>query len=281
MHSRENNKSPGFNGLTTNFYKLLFLITLWYKSPHGLPAARCHIIIKGDHTLLKNWRPAILLNTDYTIFTNMPTNRLQQVLPLITLAGGKKKYQREQATTSDNDLAQVFIQMLRKCCFWTKLFFQGIKVIIDRNCRVLYYYRMRHTMNTLVVIFRWLTFWNQITKMTCSLCEAFYGEISSRECNSKLLEKKCGIIQAGSIQYIPFKFSTLEVAWPGWSEDTAARISRELLRRELRQTQHHNRSDNEGTTAQSPHEDEQRFEGEIEKEINKFKYFLKEADDLM
>lgn len=81
----------------------------------------------------------------------MPTNRLQQVLPLITLAGGKKKYQREQATSSDNVLAQVPIQMLRKCCFWTKLFFQGIKVIIDRNCRVLYYYRMPHTMSTLVV----------------------------------------------------------------------------------------------------------------------------------
>lgn len=57
----------------------------------------------------------------------MPTNRLQQVLPLITLAGGKKKYQREQATTSDNDLAQVPIQMLRKCCFWTKLFFRALK----------------------------------------------------------------------------------------------------------------------------------------------------------
>ena len=42
-------------------------------------------------------------------------------------------------------------------------------------------------------------------------------------------------------------------------------------------------SDHEGTTAQSPHEDEQRLESEIEKEINKLihKYFLEEADDLI
>ena len=47
------------------------------------------------------------------------------------------------------------------------------------------------------------------------------------------------------------------VPGPGWSEDTAAGISRELSRRELRPTQQHNISDNEGTTAQSPCEDEE------------------------
>ena len=40
-------------------------------------------------------------------------------------------------------------------------------------------------------------------------------------------------------------------------------------------------SDNEGTAAQGPREGEQRLEGEIQKEINKLKYFLEETDDLI
>ena len=40
-------------------------------------------------------------------------------------------------------------------------------------------------------------------------------------------------------------------------------------------------SDNEGTAAQGPREDEQRLEDEIQKEINKLKYFLEKTDDLI
>ena len=40
-------------------------------------------------------------------------------------------------------------------------------------------------------------------------------------------------------------------------------------------------SDNEGTAAQGPREEEQRLEHEIQKEINKLKYFLEETDDLI
>ena len=40
-------------------------------------------------------------------------------------------------------------------------------------------------------------------------------------------------------------------------------------------------SDNEGIAAQGPREDEQRLEGEIQKEINKLKYLLEETDDLI
>ena len=40
-------------------------------------------------------------------------------------------------------------------------------------------------------------------------------------------------------------------------------------------------SDNEGTAAKSPREDKQRLEGEIQKEVNKLKYFLEETDDLI
>ena len=42
-----------------------------------------------------------------------------------------------------------------------------------------------------------------------------------------------------------------------------------------------NMSDHEGTAAQDPRKDEQRLESEIEKEINKLKYFLEETDDLI
>lgn len=38
---------------------------------------------KGDHTQLKNWRPVMILNTEYKILTKALANRLQQVLPLI------------------------------------------------------------------------------------------------------------------------------------------------------------------------------------------------------
>ena len=40
-------------------------------------------------------------------------------------------------------------------------------------------------------------------------------------------------------------------------------------------------SDNEGTAAQGPREDEQHLEDEIQKETNKLKYFLEETDDLI
>ena len=40
-------------------------------------------------------------------------------------------------------------------------------------------------------------------------------------------------------------------------------------------------SDNEGTAAQGTREDEQRLDGEIEKGVNKLKYFLGEADELI
>ena len=40
-------------------------------------------------------------------------------------------------------------------------------------------------------------------------------------------------------------------------------------------------SDDDRTTAEGPHEDKQRLDSEIEKAINKLKYFLKERDVLI
>lgn len=80
---------------------------------------------------------------------------------------------------------------------------------------------------------------------------------------------------------VPQLFGALVVPGPGWNEDIVAGISLELSRRELRQTQDHNMSDNEGTAAQGLREDEQRSDSEIEIETNKLKYFFEEADELI
>ena len=42
-----------------------------------------------------------------------------------------------------------------------------------------------------------------------------FGEIGWRECNSELLENKCGIIRAASIE-CTFQFGTLVVPGPGY-----------------------------------------------------------------
>jgi len=92
----ESNKSPGFDGLTTNFYKHFWPIlgaeltrVYNYSFYNGLltVSQRWGIITllfkKGDRTQLKSWRPVTLLNTDYKILTKALANRLQPVLPLI------------------------------------------------------------------------------------------------------------------------------------------------------------------------------------------------------
>ena len=90
------NKSPGCDGLTTNFYKhfwpilgesLTRVFNYAFENGYLTVSQRRGIITllfkKGDRTLLKNWRPVTLLNTDYKILTKALANRLQQVLPLI------------------------------------------------------------------------------------------------------------------------------------------------------------------------------------------------------
>ena len=92
----ENDKSPGIDGLTSNFYKHfwpLFGNSLTRVFNYAFLAGRLSVsqrrgIItllfkKGDRTLLKNWRPITLLTSDYKILTKALANRLHKVLPLI------------------------------------------------------------------------------------------------------------------------------------------------------------------------------------------------------
>ena len=93
----KNDKSPGSDGLSTNFYKFfwpdikLFLFDSYKDSFKNNLLSRdqrrgiLNLIPKPNKDLcyLKNWRPVSILNTDYKILTKALSNRLQPILPEI------------------------------------------------------------------------------------------------------------------------------------------------------------------------------------------------------
>ena len=91
-----NNKTPGNDGLTVEFYKkfwgelgalIVECFNLSYEHGQLSNSQRQAVIVlldKGkDRTLLKNWRPISLLNVDYKLLSKTIAERLKQVLPNI------------------------------------------------------------------------------------------------------------------------------------------------------------------------------------------------------
>ena len=97
LYSMGNNKSPGFDGLTTEFYKhfwpilgheLANILNFAYDNGSLALSQRRGIISlifkKEDRTKLKNWRPITLLNTDYKILWQIDYNNFYLNLSIQT-----------------------------------------------------------------------------------------------------------------------------------------------------------------------------------------------------
>ena len=93
INSQRNNKSPGNDGLTAEFYKqflnelapnLLEVYDSWKQLGIIGTSSRTGIIFviykKGDKKDIANYRSISLLNLDYKIYTTILKNRMQQTL---------------------------------------------------------------------------------------------------------------------------------------------------------------------------------------------------------
>ena len=97
IKAMKNGKSPGTEGLTSEFYKFfwidlknLLLDSLNYNLTTGLLSVEQRrgiltLIPKKDKNrmYLKNWRPLTLLNMDYKILAKTLANRLTKILPFL------------------------------------------------------------------------------------------------------------------------------------------------------------------------------------------------------
>lgn len=95
LREMKNNKSPGSDGITTEFYKIFwndikkYLINSINYSylNNSLTELQKQSIITlipksdKDTKYLENWRPVSLLNTDYKIATKAIANKIKRVLP--------------------------------------------------------------------------------------------------------------------------------------------------------------------------------------------------------
>ena len=94
LKEKKNNKSPGSDGISTEFYKifwndikLYYVNSLNYSFQNGdLTDLQKQSVITllpktdKDTCFLKNWRPISLLNVDYKIATKAIANRIKKVI---------------------------------------------------------------------------------------------------------------------------------------------------------------------------------------------------------
>ena len=94
IKNMKTNKSPGSDGIPAEFYAsfwtdikhlLLGSLNAAYQKGELSPTQKRGILNlifkKNDKTLLSNWRPITLLNTDYKILAHVLANRLKKVIP--------------------------------------------------------------------------------------------------------------------------------------------------------------------------------------------------------
>ena len=124
----DSNKTPGSDGLPTEFYKifwndiadfLLGSINYAYKTGQ-LSVSQKRGIVKlipkkdAEPYLVKNWRPISLLNCDYKLATKAVANRLKQVLPKLidTITPAFLKVDLS-GRTSDLLIVSLILQLLK------------------------------------------------------------------------------------------------------------------------------------------------------------------------
>ena len=110
----KNNKSPGSDGLTAEFYTYFWgdirdiihnVFTEGIEEGSLSPSQRTGVITllpKGekDHRYLKHWRPITLLNVDYKLYVHVLKNRLKSTLPII-ISNHQTGFQKGKSTTDN------------------------------------------------------------------------------------------------------------------------------------------------------------------------------------
>ena len=143
IFSMKNNKSPGSDGLSVEFYKCfwneikyLVMDSLNYGYiHHELSESQKLSIItllykKGDKQCLDNWRPISLLNTDYKILTKVLCKRLKQVIDEL-ISSDQTGYLKQRSAMQNLRLVQDIIEYCESCDFPGILLFLDFKKAFD------------------------------------------------------------------------------------------------------------------------------------------------------